>query len=111
MLCIVIDIIFIHDAFYDNSAAVIIIILGESVYNNGITVNIFMKGASVMFDMLDTRGNYRDSFCDELNGFERLCPIIDKNVFLSLNTEDGAKMCSNYEICKNKEKCKLIEKI
>lgn len=64
-----------------------------------------------MLDIFDTRSIYPERF-DEVDGYERFCPAIDKNVFLSYNVKDGVKMCSNYANCdkKKKENCKLIKR-
>lgn len=64
-----------------------------------------------MLDIFDTRSIYPERF-DEVDGYERFCPAIDKNVFLSFNGENGIKMCSNYANCekREKERCKLIKR-
>ena len=58
---------------------------------------------------IDIKANYSDRFADYLNRYERFCPLIDKNVLLSLNLPEHKKTCSNYANCEKKELCKLIK--
>lgn len=62
-----------------------------------------------MFNIFDIRDNYSNRFADYLNGVERFCPVIDKNILLSIQSSDGEKKCSNYNNCQKKDTCKIIK--
>ena len=67
-----------------------------------------------MLDIFDIKDNYTDNFADYLKCVERFCPVLDKNVIVSVQYQNGAddvKSCFNYENCKKKDSCKIIKRI